>query len=170
MKKTAFIILSAIALYSCGGPEKPKKLLSEKQMEDILYDVSLLQSINSFMPKVLDDNNVNSATYVFQKYKIDSITLAQNQVYYAHDLEGYKKMQQRIAARLKVEREVILGKKPGDKKEPEINTGSGLPSVESGTIPLSEEQKAKAQHRRDSVSATAKKRLKRVPAIQTPAN
>ena len=162
MKKTAFLILSAIALYSCGGPDKPKKLLSEKEMENILYDMAMLQAIKSFTPKALDDNKVDSRNYIFKKYKIDSLTLAQNHLYYAHNLEAYTKMQEHIAGRITAEREKITGKKT-EVKTPEPNTGTMLPANLPKPGALTPEQRAKAKHKRDSIRAVSEKRLRQAP-------
>jgi hypothetical protein len=164
MKKTAFIILSAIALYSCGGPDKPAKLLSEKEMENILYDMSMLQAIKSFAPKELDDNKVDARTYIFKKYKIDSLTMAQNHQYYAQDLEGYKKIQKNITDRLAADKEKITGKKAVAK--PAGNTPTTPPPSIAPVLPT--QKQAEINHNRDSVRASGQKNLLRAPSRMVP--
>lgn len=80
-------------------------------MVDILYDIALLQSIKSFQPTVLDTNNVNAHTYIYKKYKIDSLTLVQNHTYYASDIEGYEKIENEVSDRLKKNKEELTPKK-----------------------------------------------------------
>jgi len=167
MKKIAIILLSAIALYGCGGPAEPKKLLSEKQMEDILYDMSVLQAIKSFTPQSLDSNKVDAKTYIFKKYKIDSLTLAQNHLYYAHDLEAYKKIQQHITERLKAERDKLAPKKPAATTKPGVKSAGSTPSAKINTPVLSPQQKARAQQKRDSVRNISRQRLSRSPKHKT---
>lgn len=115
MKKLVFILLSALAI-SCGedAAPKPEHLLSEDEMVDIFYDISLLQSIKSFKPMVLDSNKVDPRTYIYQKYKIDSLTLAQNHTWYATNLENYEKIQKRVSTRLEREKDKLT---PKDKKK-----------------------------------------------------
>lgn len=179
MKNTAFIIISALLLTACGGPEKPKKLLEKSVMENIMYDISLLQAIRSFAPQKLTDNNIDAHTYIFKKYKIDSLTLAQNQLYYAQDLKTYGKMQKNVAERIKTEREKVTGKKeqnttltpapvpvaPGNIQN--ITSASAQRKVGTALIPakgpLTQKQKDSMRHRRDSIRAVARKRLKQAP-------
>jgi len=111
MKKLAFIFLLVIA--SCGNSTapKPEHLLDKGEMVDILYDIALLQSIKSFQPESLDTNNVHSETYIYKKYKIDSLTFAQNHTYYASDIEQYEKIEKDVADRIKKNRENLMPKK-----------------------------------------------------------
>jgi hypothetical protein len=117
MKKLALILLSALAI-SCGNEtvQKPGHLLSEDEMVDILYDVALLQSLKSYKPQVLDSNNVDPRTYIYKKYKLDSITLSQNHNWYASDLENYEKIQQRVSKRLERQHDKLVPKRKKDLK------------------------------------------------------
>jgi len=101
MKKLAIILLLALAV-SCNNDAapKPEHLLKEKEMENIFYDLTLLQSIKSSIPNLLDEKNVDAKHYIYKKYKIDSLTFAQNHIYYASDLEKYQKIQQKVSERL----------------------------------------------------------------------
>lgn len=179
MKKTAFIIIAAITLAACGGPDKPEKLLTEQEMENIMYDISMLQAIRSFAPQKLTDNNVNAHTYIFKKYKIDSLTLAQNQLYYAQNLDAYKKIQKSVTGRLNADKEKITGKKaktptgPGAAPQtvtPEATEASQVPqealeraNAVSKPKVLTEQEKAAVKRRRDSIRAVAQKKLQKAP-------
>lgn len=178
MKKRALIIISALLLAACGGPEKPKKLLGQEEMENIMYDISLLQAIRSFAPQKLAENNIDAHTYIFKKYKTDSLTLAQNQLYYAQDLKTYKKMQDNVSGRLKAELEKLTGKKdkakakPGSPVMPKITTGTTPtpPQTTSATTKTSQtltpgtpERKAALKRRRDSLRDVAQRKLRQAP-------
>lgn len=122
MKKLACILLS-ILLFSCGEEtvKKPDNLLPEDKMVDMLYDISVLQAINSFTPQALDSNKVEAKHYIFTKYKTDSLTFAQSHEYYASDMEKYEGIQKKIVA--KIEKDKV---KYGLKKTEEIKKrGSG---------------------------------------------
>jgi Domain of unknown function (DUF4296) len=100
MKKLAYILLS-ILLFSCREEaEKPKNLLPEDKMVDMLYDITLLQSINSYNPKALSDNKVDAKNYIYKKYKTDSLTFVKSHEYYASDLEVYESMQEKVKEKI----------------------------------------------------------------------
>jgi hypothetical protein len=48
------------------------------------------------MPLRLSEEQINSSTYIYKKYAIDSLTFYQNQRYYAADVKQYKKMYQAL--------------------------------------------------------------------------
>ena len=131
MKKLAIILLSALAV-SCNNDAapKPEHLLSEKQMENIFYDITLLQSIRSSTPNVLDDNSVDVQHYIYKKYKIDSLTFAQNHSYYASDLEIYQKMQLKVSERLSKAKDSIT---PSAKNNKAVKAANIPPPNASGT-------------------------------------
>jgi len=131
MKRLSLLLLSFLVL-ACGNKiaEKPEKLLSEKEMENILYDITLLQAIRSYTPSILNKNNVDAKNYVYRKYNIDSITLAQNHKYYASDLEKYEELQKRVSERLEKERDKWQKGTKADKK----TTKKSLKSKSSTSI------------------------------------
>jgi len=104
MKKIA-ILLSAVCLFACNDKlQEPDNLLSEDKMEDILYDVALLQSISSFAPAVLSANDIKIDTYIYDKYQTDSLTFAQSNEYYAADFDRYEAILEKVSERLKAEK------------------------------------------------------------------
>lgn len=112
MKKLLLIVVSVFVM-SCDShtAPKPEHLLAKEEMVNVLYDIALLQSINSFQPAVLDTNNVNAHTYIYKKYKIDSLTFAQNHSYYASDIEDYEKIEKKVSDRIQQQRDALTPKK-----------------------------------------------------------
>lgn len=106
MKKTLLILLLSVLAAGCGRETapKPKHLLKEEDMVNILYDISLLQAISSYQPLALDSGKVDIKNYIYKKYAIDSATFAQNQAYYASSLEKYEGIQKRLSERLAKEK------------------------------------------------------------------
>jgi hypothetical protein len=131
MKKVILSIL-LITFFSCGekGPEKPERLLSEEQMENILYDLILIQTVSSTSPRQIKQNDIDVKNYVYNKHGIDSLTLVQNQKFYAADIEKYQGMHKKIAERLKAEKTPLdsITSKPSGKKL--IRKGATIPSVQ----------------------------------------
>ena len=109
MKKFLILFSAFICIVSCKGDgvDKPEKLLSESQMIDILYDISLLQAMNTATPGTLQENDIVVSEYIYGKYDIDSLTFMQNQRYYASKLEQYQKINERVKAKLIAEKKVI---------------------------------------------------------------
>lgn len=104
MKKIAVLLL-AICLFACNDKlQQPDNLLSEDKMEDILYDVALLQSISSFAPATLSANDIKIDTYIYDKYQTDSLTFAQSNEYYAADFDRYEAILEKVSERLKAEK------------------------------------------------------------------
>jgi hypothetical protein len=105
MKKFAVLVM-AVLLFVCCKQEaqKPKKLISESEMADILYDLTVLQAAKAYSPVVMDNKKIDAKTYIFKKYHIDSLTFAENNKYYASNLEGYENIQNKVIDRIKAQK------------------------------------------------------------------
>jgi ABC-type multidrug transport system fused ATPase/permease subunit len=109
MKKIV-IVLTTLFFASCVDKseiKKPEKLIEKEQMENILYDLAVLQAVKNYFPQKLTENGINSKTYVYQKYKIDSLQLVENNRYYASHIEEYKKIFTHISERIKNQKTII---------------------------------------------------------------
>lgn len=80
--------------------KQPKYLIERSQMVNIMYDLSLLDAIKYQNPAVLDSNQINPKQYIYKKYGVDSLQLAQNNVYYASDYKNYKIMFDEVVKRI----------------------------------------------------------------------
>lgn len=101
MKKILILICLVLSLLSCDGTvvKQPNKLIERDEMISILYDISIIEAIKT--------QNINGGLssklaneYIYKKYKIDSIQLAQNNKYYAAHIDDYKKMIDVVKTRL----------------------------------------------------------------------
>ena len=101
MKQLLFLFLS-LFVFSCSKnpAPKPDNLLDEEVMVDIIYDISILQATDGSMPHKLTEYTIEMDEYIFEKYKIDSVTYRQNQRYYAADARKYKKIYKKVIERL----------------------------------------------------------------------
>ncbi len=100
MKKILILIVFFIIACNSNPVPKPDHLLSEDQMKDILYDLAILQAMESYNPGKLRENGVDARSYIFDKYQIDSTVFYQNQRYYASNARKYKKMYKAILERV----------------------------------------------------------------------
>ena len=106
-----FLLVLLLVTVSCDksfkAPE-PDNLIDQPVMEEILYDISLLKAAKSKSYKILKDNNVQADLYIYEKYKIDSITLRQNIEYYAtFSFKKTKGIEERIKLRFEAEKAQI---------------------------------------------------------------
>ncbi len=101
MKKVIYLCF-VLAIFACNSNpvKEPKVLLDEETMENILFDVAVLQAAKANSPDVLQANNIDSKDFIYKKYKIDSATYHQNNRYYAGDVRRHKHMHKRVLTRL----------------------------------------------------------------------
>jgi len=106
-----FLLILLLITVSCDksfkAPE-PDNLIDQPVMEEILYDISLLKAAKSKSYKILKDNKVQADVYIYEKYKIDSITLRQNIEYYATEsFKTAKEIEERIKLRFEADRSKV---------------------------------------------------------------
>ncbi|WP_281323171.1 DUF4296 domain-containing protein [Flavobacterium aestivum] len=106
MKKIIFFFGLLVLFSSCNKDlvEKPNNLIDKGTMIDIMYDMSLLNALKYQNSNTLYSNNINPKTYVYKKYKIDSLQFVKSNAYYAADYGEYKKMFDALNDRLKKEK------------------------------------------------------------------
>jgi hypothetical protein len=123
--KKMLLALVALSVLSCKKDvaEKPEHLISENEMTDILYDIALLQAMKSYNTVTLSEKGIDSRTYIYKKYKIDSLTLAKNHEYYATDLEKYDEMTKKVIDRINALKKGNRTKTPGSTTTPPESSG-----------------------------------------------
>ncbi len=126
MKQLLFLFVALFVASCSKNPvPKPDNLLGEETMVDIIYDISILQATDGSMPNKLIENNIKMDQYIFDKYKIDSTTYRQNQLYYAGDARKYKKLYKKVLERLEGE-----NKADSLNSNNQTNVGMSNPTVE----------------------------------------
>ena len=122
MKKLAALFLLFAILISCQKPavSKPDNLIDEEVMVDIMYDVSVLEAMKSQKAFVLEANKINPNTYIYKKYKIDSLQFANSDKFYASDINKYKEIFDKVNKRMEEKMEG-LKKATNSKRAPDDN-------------------------------------------------
>ena len=108
MKKSISLI-AILTLLGCKEDlvKKPDTLIEKSKMMNIMYDLALLEAIKYQSPTVLDSNQIRPKQFIYKKYKIDSLQLAQNNVYYAADYKNYKIMFEAVVKRVTNEKKRV---------------------------------------------------------------
>jgi len=106
MKKIIYILVLLLAVAACKKNivPKPDKFLDEKQMENLLYDLAVLESMKVSQAQKLDSLQFNSQQFIYKKYQI---SLAQNMVYYASFPKEYDTIVKKVEKRIKLQRDSI---------------------------------------------------------------
>jgi hypothetical protein len=107
--KKSISLLAILALLGCKEDlvKKPDLLIEKSKMMDIMYDLALLEAIKYQNPAVLDSNQIRPKQFIYKKYKIDSLQLAQNNKYYAADYKSYKVMFESVVKRIENEKKRV---------------------------------------------------------------
>ena len=107
MKYIFFCIILLLFGVSCDQNivPKPKKFLSDNQMENLIYDLSLMDATRSVDYKFFDTINFNIKEEIYKKHNIDSISLNENMIYYASFPKRYDNIIKKVENRIKKEQE-----------------------------------------------------------------
>lgn len=120
--KKSISLLAILAFLGCKENlvKEPERLIEKSKMMDIMYDLSLLEAIKYQNPAVLDSNQIRPKQFIYKKYKIDSLQLAQNNVYYAADYKSYKVMFETVVKRISDEKKRAIAATNAEVKKNKI--------------------------------------------------
>ena len=93
------IFFSACILLSCTDVKEkkiPENLLSQQQMIDIYTDMTFLDATYRTNYKEFKSYNLSAPEHIYNKYNIDSITLAENMYYYNLDFEANNEIYKQV--------------------------------------------------------------------------
>ena len=102
MKKVFLSTLLFGVFISCekDNAPKPDKLITEADLEEVLYEMAILQGAES-QSKTSGGDFIDTYQYIKNRFGLDSLTIVQNNMYYSYDYKNYELMNQRILKRLK---------------------------------------------------------------------
>ena len=105
MKK--FIVVTILCtLLSCKETAlpKPKNLIDKDVMVEILYDIAIIEAIKVSQPFSLEAKGISAKTYIYKKYKVDSIQFAKSDKFYATDVQQYTKIYQQVIDKINAQK------------------------------------------------------------------
>lgn len=103
------LLLFVLLFVSCGEEliDPPENLIPKAKMTEILYDLSLMDAIESNYPRALERNDILVMELIYEKYGIDSTQFVQSDLYYASKPDQYEEIYQALHDRLNKERDSI---------------------------------------------------------------
>lgn len=110
MNKYFSFFLILITFFGCKKEtvDAPKNLIEKETMQNIIYDIALLEVLKSDTAQYrVGNRQIDPATYIFKKYKIDSTQFAQSNKYYATDIEEYSKMYESVIKRIEDQKNAV---------------------------------------------------------------
>ncbi|GEP51514.1 hypothetical protein FNO01nite_21860 [Flavobacterium noncentrifugens] len=110
--------------------KKPEKLIDKEEMVNIIYDVSILEAMRARNPSPAEHGITRD--YIYKKYHVDSLQFAQNNEYYASDIQEYKKIYDKVNAR--VEKEKNTADSLAKKTTPSNKTTPAAPASDSPQV------------------------------------
>ncbi|CEN48968.1 DUF4296 domain-containing protein [Capnocytophaga canimorsus] len=122
MKQLFIVLFLILTLFGCRQNiiPKPENLIPERQMEKIMYDLTLLDAIKSTDYTYMEQQKANFTQLIYEKYAIDSLQLAESMVYYASIPKVYNRMMNSVEQRLKENKKQFSSEKDslsGDMKK-----------------------------------------------------
>lgn len=105
LKRFSLVFIVLFSVFACNklkGPKKPDNLISKDKMVAILIDAKLIASASSKSKLVMRDRGLNTETYIYDKFNIDSLQFALSNNYYAFHIEDYQDIYKRIEDSLEV--------------------------------------------------------------------
>lgn len=101
-KQVATVFFVFFLVFSCKEKliEPPEDLIPQAEMTEILYDLALMNGLRSTNANVLDQYEIETMPYLFEKYGIDSLQFVKSDEYYASVPVIYQTMYTTIKDRL----------------------------------------------------------------------
>jgi hypothetical protein len=94
------MLVFIVACQSVETPPKPKPLLEQSKMVELISDLVILDATMSVNSKTLEDVKVIPSKFIFQKYKLDSAQIAANLRYYNQDITQNKELYLQVKTRV----------------------------------------------------------------------
>lgn len=106
VKSRHIIFLFSLFLFlgSCQNVkkmEKPKDLIPEDKMIDVLAELSLVQAARNYNKFKLESLGVEPGEYIYNKFGIDSLQLERSTEYYAENYIQYDRMYDSVKAKIR---------------------------------------------------------------------
>ena len=132
MKQLGITVLLFLIVVGCAEKvvEPPADVIPREKMITILYDLALLNATNSSFRNVMQKQNKQMMELLYERHNIDSLQLAQSDLYYASKPLEYEYIYEQIESRLKKKQKSLedAKKQANDSIINELKSGNNLMS------------------------------------------
>tara|TARA_R100000935_G_C2817092_1_gene157830 strand:- start:360 stop:839 length:480 start_codon:yes stop_codon:yes gene_type:complete len=101
------VFIFACFLSSCQNIEevnKPDNLIPQDKMVEVLTELAILNSAKNKNKRTLEETGLQPDTYLYSKYEIDSLQLAESTTYYAKKYDQFDNIYQKVRQNLEVKK------------------------------------------------------------------
>ncbi|WP_445159304.1 DUF4296 domain-containing protein [Mesohalobacter salilacus] len=102
--------LIIFVVWSCSDVQKrpkPDKLLSQDKMVNIYTDMLILDGVYRTNPKKFETYGLEPTEHIYNKFDIDSLTLAQNMSYYNLDFEVNSEIYEQVQKNIEAKKQIL---------------------------------------------------------------
>ncbi len=99
LKRELFLVSLGLFIFSCQNiqyPERPKDLISEDKMVEVLIDVHLFNSAKSVNRLPLQQTGMTPHQFIYKKHNIDSVQYEKSNAFYGANLNSYERIHTRV--------------------------------------------------------------------------
>lgn len=106
IQRCGLFVFLVWTLFACQV-KRPETVLSDKQMEDVLYDYHIAKALGEALSYNENYKRVLYVESVYKKYGITEAQFDSSMVWYARNPEVLSKIYENINARLKAEKQLL---------------------------------------------------------------
>lgn len=121
--KKTIILFCGCLLLACQNVKhtpKPKNLIKEDKMVNVLVDLAKINAAISLNAREYEKRGIVGKELIFKKYDIDSLQLVKSNAYYAENFKINQRIYDSVRSRLKAEKDSL---ETLDKKKKEAEKG-----------------------------------------------
>lgn len=95
-----FLLMLVFGCQNVDKAPKPDQLIPEEKMVDILEDMAKIDAAMSYNMSLFEEQGIDLKNYIYRKYKIDSVQLAESNAYYIEKSKINRQMYEEVRRRL----------------------------------------------------------------------
>lgn len=115
--RTFMLVLLVVGCQKVDKPKKPKNLIPEDQMVDILVDLAKIDAAISINGIEYQNRGADTKELLFEKYQIDSAQLVRSNAYYTQKFKVNQSLYERVYDRLKEESDSLVKQEEREKNK-----------------------------------------------------
>lgn len=99
LKPHLFLLSLGLFFFSCQNiqyPERPKDLIPEDKMVEVLIDVHLFNAAKSVNRLPLQQTGMTPHQFIYEKHNIDSVQYEKSNAFYGANLNSYERIHNRV--------------------------------------------------------------------------